>query len=283
MVWLKSIGYLLLLSFIYAVAPTSPLDPWGLFSLKKITALILALSIIQFFGALLVRLLGLKLGVVFAGILGGFVSSTATTATLARNSKNQINKKNDTELITYLSATLAMLIEAIALLAIGSTDYHFEIYFLFLSPVATTLILLFYSLKKISLPQYTQDKQSLNFAISPILKLALFILIILALSKALQKFFGNAGLLLLTFITSLFEMHGSLIANIQLHENSSIDTTTLVNLISCTIIASYISKMFLVYSLGSDYLKKTLLNWTLIILANYSVCWLTIYLWLSRN
>lgn len=280
MQWVKSIVYLTFLIILYKISPLHPIDPWGLLIPKKIISLLIALSFIQLSGAVLVRFLGYRLGVIFSGFLGGFVSSTATTAHLARKSRDSSDTQHF-ETMTYLTATLAMLIECIGLISIGISDYHLEIYLLFLSPVLTTIILIAYNLKK--LPSHAGQKTTdFNFAIRPILKLTTFIVLILSLSKVLQNMFGDTGLMLLTFLVSLFEMHSSLIAGIQLHESGALNSSLLLNLLGLIVIASYISKIFLVYSLGSKQLQKTLVGWTLIILTNFIICWFAIHLWISN-
>ena len=270
MQWLKAFLYLVILAGAYILAPDLPLDAWGLFNLKKILSMILALSVIHFLGVLLVRTLGLKLGLLFTGLFGGFVSSTATTASLARKSQDLSPEQIQIESITYLSATLAMLSEAIILIAIGTGRFLPQLYLLFVTPVLITLILIVHTYKKFPADEPASIKETEpSLSLRPILKLAAFIICILALSKLLQHLLGQNGLMVLTFLVSLFEIHGSLIANIQLHENTSISTEVLATLISLSVLASYLSKMFLIHSMGNPSLKKTTTKWTLMILTAF--------------
>lgn len=97
---------------------------------------------------------------------------------------------------------------------------------------------------------------------------------ILSVSKALQKIFGNSGLLVLTFLITLFEIHGSVIANLQLHESGTIDVNFLVGLLAVSIFSSYLSKFFLVSTLGSAQLRKQVFRCTVGLAMSLLASWL---------
>jgi len=112
-----------------------------------------------------------------------------------------------------------------------------------------------------------------GFKILPILKLSAFIVTILVLSKLLQNSFGQSGLSILTFLVSLFEVHGSVIANIQLHDAGVFEIQALGNLLAITIIASCLSKLFLIFTLGSSELWNRALKRTLLLFLSLGMSW----------
>lgn len=275
--WIRAVFYLMLLFSVQYLAPAIPVDPWGLFSLKKISAMIFALAAIHFLGVFFIRYFGTKLGVLLSGFLGGLVSSTALTATLAKKSAEKPLDGIEFQTISFLTATLAMLTECVVLIAVGCKEQHLELYLIFIAPALVTLAFIIKGYIKAP-DRHEEFSESAPFEIRAVLKLTVFIVGILALSKILQNMFGHQGLMVLTFLVSLFEIHSSVIANIQLFENESLNLSTLLILLQLSVTASYISKIFLIHSLGSPPLKKMLTKLTLYILASFILAWFVIFL-----
>jgi uncharacterized membrane protein (DUF4010 family) len=252
-------------------APVAPLDPWQLLSPKKVATMILALTIIQVLGSTLVYFFGAKAGSILTGFLGGLISSTATTAALAKRSKASRPENLSAENLTFLAATGAMLLEGVALVITGTTSIHWRLLLVVLGPLfVTTLILIRYARKDRS-PSLNLAPET--FRILPILKLTAFIAGVLALSKVLQNAFGQSGLVALTFLVSLFEIHGSVIANVQLHESGAIDVAFLGDLLAISVAASYVSKLFLIYTLGSRSLRLEALKSTSLLFLTLLASW----------
>jgi uncharacterized membrane protein (DUF4010 family) len=262
---------LLSLLILVLVLPSTPIDPWNLLNLKKIATMIFALALIQILGSSLSHYVGSKAGAILTGFLGGLVSSTATTATLARQSKISSQNINSFETITFLSATGAMLIEAISLLLIGTDKIHPSLFIIFSGPIFVTIVMIFIQSRKLANRKVDIEESRVYFI--TIIKLSAFIIAILALSKILQNSFGQNGLSVLTFLVSLFEIHGSVIANIQLQDAGSIEVRSLGNLLSISIVASYLSKMFLIYTLGSSDLWIRTLKCTIVLFLSLGMSW----------
>ncbi len=264
---------LLLLALLAWFAPVAPIDPWKILVPKKICTMIFALAFIQVIGSFSSKLLGARAGAILAGFFGGIISSTATTAGLAKKSKSDVKSDAQTELLTFLAATMAMLFEGAALVVTGTDDFHFSVILIFLGPLLATTIMLISLSHKIA---GTSDSASgIDFKVMPLLKLSLFILGILSLSKILQHFMGKTGLLVLTFLVSLFEIHGSVIANVQLHDLDAISVRLLIGLLALSVLASYLSKLFLISVLGSKQLRNRALRTSLILFLSLLASWLT--------
>lgn len=75
--------YLGVISFvILPVLPPEPVDPWGLFDLRRVWLMVVLISAIGFANYVLLRVYGAR-GVAYTGFLGGLVNSTATVAEMA--------------------------------------------------------------------------------------------------------------------------------------------------------------------------------------------------------
>lgn len=69
------------------LAPADPIDPWGIVSLRKLWLLVVLIMAINGLGYVALRTLGPKLGLSAAGLLSGFVSSTATIGAMGSRTK----------------------------------------------------------------------------------------------------------------------------------------------------------------------------------------------------
>ena len=269
--WLKPFLTLLTVGLLASLLPSAAVDPWNLLSPKKLATMIFALAFIQVFGSVLNRILGLRTGAILTGFLGGLVSSTATTASLARKSKIESRADSTSEMLIFLSATGAMLVEGFALVWAGTSGFNLTTLFVFVGPlIATGTMIYFYSCK---VTDHSAPSEDIEFKVLPIFKLSIFIVSILGLSKLLQNFFGQNGLMILTFLVSLFEIHGSVIANVQLHQNKIINSEFLSGLVAISIVASYLSKVFLISTLGSAQLRVQSIKSSLFLLLSLSISW----------
>lgn len=269
--WIKPALTLLALAVLVWLSPVAPLDPWNLLSPKKIASMILALAMIQVFGSVMAQYLGTRTGAILTGFFGGLVSSTATTAALARRSKVSHYTSGAREMLTFLSATGAMLFEGMVLIVTGTPEVHFSTLLIFIGPIIATLGMILVQYKKLT--NISGAAETSTFQVLPILKLSIFIVAILAVSKIFQNLFGQNGLLILTSLVSLFEIHGSVIANIQLHDAGAVSVNFLCSLLTISIVASYISKIFLISTLGSPALRSHAIKSTLVLFGALAISW----------
>lgn len=270
--WIKPLVFLTPLLALTLFLPSEPVGSWKAFNPRKTASIIFALAFIQVLGFSAARLLGSRLGAVLAGFFGGLVSSTATTASLARKSKVTSQQDPEMETLTFLAATLAMLFEGVAILFWGLQEFHYSLFLIFVGPIFLTALILFLLSRKSTDRHLKIESSPLD--ILPILKLSVFIIVILLLSEILQKVFGKSGLLVFTFLVSLFEIHGSIIANIQLHNADKFNVLLLGSLLAISVTASYLSKLFLIFTLGSSALKSQAIKYTSMLFLSLIVSWL---------
>lgn len=245
------------------VSPEGPIDPWGLFSPKKISQMILAIAIVQLLGIYLKSWIGLHAGNLLTGFLGGLISSTATTLTLAKQNRENPQSELGPTLLVFYATTLAMLFEAAVILVAGGAADHLPLFVVFAAPILLSIVQILRIFRR-SRETVLTGSPTEKLSLSSILKLAAFIVAILALSKLGQHLLGNSGLVVLTFLISLFEIHASIISNVQLHAQGTIDTKWLAGLMTASIFASYLSKLFLVTTLGTAPLARAVRRWTLL-------------------
>ncbi|HQZ97007.1 MAG TPA: DUF4010 domain-containing protein [Pyrinomonadaceae bacterium] len=274
--WVKPLVIISATFLIAWLLPEGPIDPWGIVSLRKAAYMVFALCFIQVFGSAMIRLIGGRKGSILTGFFGGLVSSTATTVSVARESSEDGDEFVGKELLMFLSATAGMLVEGIAFVLLSSDGNHYWLLFIFIGPLVTTAGIIILLVKKI--PHRAIKIEDAEIKFLPILGLAALIIGVLAFSKFLQSIFGQSGLLLLTFLVSLFEIHGSVIANLQLRESGVFDYKFLGGLLATSVAASYISKLFLVNTIGSSAFKKRVTKYVMLILLSLLLSWMLFYL-----
>ncbi|EQC46655.1 DUF4010 domain-containing protein [Bacteriovorax sp. Seq25_V] len=262
--WHKPILALVVLVGLISFVQEAPIDPWNLLSPKKIISMILALTVFQVIGMALAGFLGAKNGTIVTGFIGGIISSTLTTASLSRKSRHRHKYNSTPELLGVLTSSIAMLLEAVTLVITGTSNFSFRTLILFSGPIIATLVIIYLQYKKRG--NREEQEQTSDFSILQTIQLAVFIVLIISLSKVSESIFGENGIYLVTSIVSLFEVHGSIIANIQMFELKSIDIFALNNLLAISILSSYISKLFLVWTLGSSRLRLQATKYIIIIL-----------------
>ncbi len=240
--------------------------------IKKILSIIAVFTVIQYLGQSLSKRLGSRKSSLITGFLAGIISSTALTVLLAKKSAHSKASTETAHFVSYLGATLAMLFEALAFVALGTTEFHASAFFLILGPILITSIAIFLKLRaKKTSTTHLENPASID--VLSTLRLLGFILTVLLLSKALQETLGRFGLVALTFFVSLFEIHGSIISNVQLHNSGAINEKFLCGLVAVSIAASYVSKLVIFQTLGGQVLKIQSRQWTVKIIALLVLIW----------
>jgi uncharacterized membrane protein (DUF4010 family) len=91
---------------ILPLVPDEALGPYGAFNPHTIWLMVSLVCGVGFLGYLAVRALGQSLGIALTGFLGGLVSSTATTLTMSRQSRERPLESRDCALAILLACTV---------------------------------------------------------------------------------------------------------------------------------------------------------------------------------
>jgi uncharacterized membrane protein (DUF4010 family) len=249
------------------------IDIYNLVTIEKIFLIVGALLFIQVIGVIASRIFGLRDGAVIAGFISGIISSTAVTATLAKQSHKTQDSKFVFLLLSFFSAMLAMMLEILFLLFIGAGQFPISLLLLFVGPIGLNIFFIVSNMKNIKDSNYTVELEQ-TLKLSSTIKLALFIILALVISKILSQYFGTNGLFLFSFFLSLFEVHGSVVANAQLYQGGAFSDFTLGTLVFVSMAASYFSKMFIVWTLGSETLKLKTFWPIMTMMFSLILCWL---------
>ena len=136
---IRSVLVLLAMSFLLLpVLPNRPVDPWQVLNPAEIWLLAILIAAISFAGYVAVRVLGQRNGIAVAAIAGGLASSTATTLSFARLSREH---PESTRLLGggILLAGVIMLVRILVLVGV----LKYELLALLFWPVAAAACVLF--------------------------------------------------------------------------------------------------------------------------------------------
>lgn len=253
------------------ILPENPIAEGIEISLKKICQIFLVVSAIQIISLAVASKLNSHLGTLIHGLLAGMISSTVLTLHLAKKSKAMDEESLSIESLSFLSATAAMLLQGIILYLVTNNKADFNTLLLFLVPLVVTIFLI---IKRVI---HTKDRNSsfddVTFNWFVIGKLALLVIFIIIISNLIKSYLGDVGLRIMTFFISLFELHGMVIASTQLFVSNKISLSFFNELVTLTLLAGYISKVGIILSLGSSYLKKKVGLWSALICLSIIGAW----------
>ncbi len=185
------------------------------FKLWLIVALITGIDVI---GYILERTLGKSKGYLMASIAGGFISSTATTQSLAQESQH--TRGTNTLVGAALFANMASFIPVIALVAPINAAFFIRILPTILILIIASGLIGFYFIRKgdgkhkHDTEKTTHETQIFNLV--PALKFAGFFLVIRFVAKVATELFGRAGFLTASAIAATTGIDAAVISTAEL-------------------------------------------------------------------
>jgi uncharacterized membrane protein (DUF4010 family) len=248
---LTAITVLLILSLgIIPFLPNRTIDPWALFNPQRFGILIFALAIIQFTGYVTMRIMGRRLGMVLTGFFGGIVSSTAVFASLPHLVKSQ-PELTPSATAAAIMATIASLLVFASIMLIASPALFTVIIWPIISMSLVGMLSLIPAFKKETC-QRDISPSSNPLDLIAVLKLALLIGGMLIVTTIAQKYFNTRGVEFVAFLGGLFELHGISLAISTLFVETKIQQHTALIALGLAVLASFITKFILLWSLARN-------------------------------
>lgn len=250
---LQAAALLLLLAVtVLNVIPDKTVDPWQLFNPRKFGYIVFALAALEFGSYVLVKIFGHG-GSVLTGFLGGFVSSTAVTLSVAKSvAHNRMHWQ--LSLKSAVAAILASLVELIILLSLVSLPLTLKLLPATLAPIIIGVGFLFFYRQPKEETQRILLKSPLDF--KGVLRLSLLMAAILTAVALIQRWLGPTGTLLMSLLTGSFELHGLSLATATLHKQSLIPMNLAFWSLIIGIEASLAAKTFIAWIVGNGIFAK---------------------------
>ena len=233
---------------IYPLLPEAPLGPWGVINLRQIWLFVMMVSLIGYVGYILIRILGAERGLSLTGILGGLVSSTAVTSSMAAEVKMDRQILPAAVFATAI-ASCTMFLRMLFLIVVINKDL-----FLALLPPLLIMAVVGSALAYLSLRKNPATGKDVNvkdpFRIIPALKLGAFFAFVLIISKLASVYFGETGIYAASIVSGLADVDAITLTMATLAK-STLAGNVAATAITLAAITNTLVKLAIAYVLGS--------------------------------
>lgn len=233
--------------------PDKPFGPYGVLNPAKVWLLVVLLTGIGWIGYIGVRALGPRRGLLVTGLAGGFVSASATTASMGRLSRTEGLRA---PLAGALLASVATFVQLLLVIGIVDPDVLRRLW-----PAATlgaiSLTLVAAGIYRGAAddpghlePNTETDPGGRPFALKPALILTAVITLALLLGRWGADVLGPQGAVLAAFAAGLADAHAGSVAAASLAAQGEIDVGTALMAIAAALGSNLIVKCALASAAG---------------------------------
>lgn len=198
---------LLVMTFLLLpLLPDRGVDPWSVVNPREVWLLTILIALISFSGYVAVRLFGDSLGILVTAAAGGLASSTATTLTLARLAKEQPASARllsggiavSGAMMMLRVAGVAVVLKPALLAGLGA-------------PLAVAALVMVVAgggliLRQSAAGQATGLAVNNPLAVGTAVKLAAVIVLVMLAAEAVQRHFGEVGLLIVAAVSGVADV-----------------------------------------------------------------------------
>lgn len=186
--------------------PDRPIDPWGALNPYQLWLMTILVGVISYGGYIAIRVAGERKGLLYAGLMGGLVTSTTVTWTFAR-----IAKREKSAFAEVLTAILGAWIVSLLRMTLIAVSIAPGLAGSLIPPVtAACAVLLLPAAASYFKPKAARHGSGLMlqnpFDLSLMLKFLLILAAIMLLSKFALRVSGQGGLLALSGLSGLLDV-----------------------------------------------------------------------------
>ena len=253
---LKAIMQFVLISMIILpVLPDKTYDLYKSLNPKNIWLMVVLIVGISLVGYFIYKFIGSKAGVLLGGILGGLISSTATTISYSRMARKTgaVSKLAAFVILTATAVSLVRVMIEISIVAPSS----FKI---FLFPLAAELLVMI-ALVVILFFQHRKEKSKMPAQTNPAelkgaLVFAILYGVISFISAAVKDNFGGEALYFVSVISGLTDLDAITLSTAKMTEQKSIDSSLGWRLILVATLSNLVFKGGMAIVMGNRHLGK---------------------------
>ncbi len=252
-----AIKFLVVAFVILPLLPDRGLGPYGVLNPAKIWLLVVLLTGIGWVGYIGVRALGPERGVLVTGIAGGFVSASATTASMGRLSRTTASLR--APLASALLASLATFVQLLIVIGVVDADVLRR---LWPSVAAGAIVLIAIAAlvyrgagrpaENAAAPNENAEPAppSRPFALRPALILAAVLTLALLVGRWGADVLGTEGTVLAAFAAGLADAHAGSVAAASLAAKGAISVDTALVAVAAALGSNLIVKTVLAFTAG---------------------------------
>lgn len=237
--------------------PNRGFGPWQVLNAYKIGLMVLIISGLDFAGYMASRAIGAKHGILVTALLGGLISSTAVTMTMAGRARHE-PRLTKLAALAIQSASLMMLIRLVGLSLAVDPALLLELSFSLGAMLATFVVGLIYSLRRWQL-ESDQNAPLLTeqFRLRRALQFGALYGCVLVAAKAAKIWFGDAGLYLSAVLAGLADVDAISLSVMSLHQ-AGLDANVAARTMTLAILSNTLVKFAISAALGGKTLVRRL-------------------------
>ena len=241
---------------ILPILPDQGYGPYQVLNPQNIWLMVVLLSGISLAGYIALRLIGTRYGAPLVGIMGGLVSSTATTLIYARHSRTQ-KGVFDLTVQVILLANLVVLIRIGVICATVSPQTFLQILPLLAGGLLLGLPMAFRTWRRLGSQGEAPMPEVQNPAeIRASVLIGLIYAVVLVLSALLSDHAGSLGLYAVALVSGLTDVDAISLSSLRLHNLGQIQAIQAVMAIGLALITNMLFKFGLVVVIGGKPLAR---------------------------
>ncbi|MEX2657029.1 MAG: MgtC/SapB family protein [Balneolales bacterium] len=265
---IKAIMQFVLITFIILpILPNQTFGPFDVFNPQRTWLLVVLITGISLGGYMIYKFMGDRAGVAAGGILGGIISSTATTVSYSRiTAKTSFAGLHASAVIIIASAMVYFRI-AIEILVMAP-DYFYRLIWPVAIMFLVSLGVALFAFRRVRNQSHTMPDQKNPSELSTAMTFGMVYVVILFLISATSEYLGSEAMFVVSALSGLADMDAITLSVSQKVQNGTIATELGWKLILTALIASTVFKYSIIYVIGGmDTARKVLPAFSIIIVA----------------
>ena len=250
--------FALLTLVILPVLPNQTYGPFQVLNPRQIWLMVVLIVGIGFAGYLAYRFLGARGGTALSGLLGGTISSTATTVSYARRVR-RIQSEAPTSGVVIMIASTVVFVRVLVEMGVVAPQA-----FPTVAPPVITVLLIFSALSFWAWRRDARDagpmpEQENPTELRPALAFGLLYGLILLAVAAGESWFGSEGLYVIALISGMTDMDAITLSTAQLTRQGRMEPDMLLRVVLVASISNLIFKLGICWVMGGRALVRRLL------------------------
>lgn len=235
---------------ILPLAPAQPIDPWGVVQPRKLWMLAVLIMAINAAGYVVLRALGPKTGLSLAGLLSGFVSSTATIGAMGARTKSQPDLHKGAVAGAAASSVATIIQLAIVVGLLSTPTLMLLVPSLLASGLAAVIYAGIFALRSFRETSAGEAPKGRPFDPKTALIFVLVVGLTLTISALLTQWLGDRGLMLAAAVAGFTDAHAAAISSASMAASgrTQAEFAALAALVGFT--TNTVSKIVVAFSLG---------------------------------
>jgi uncharacterized membrane protein (DUF4010 family) len=236
---------------ILPLAPTEPIDPWGVVQPRKLWLLAVLVMAINALGYVALRALGAKTGLAVAGLLSGFVSSTATIGAMGARTKSQPDLHKGAVAGAAASSVATVMQLAIVVGLVSMPTLVMLTPSLVASGLAAAIYAGIFALRSFrEMSSHEDAPKGRPFEPKTAIIFVLVVGLTLLISALLTQWLGDRGLILAAAVAGFTDAHAPAISSASLAASGRAHTEFAALAVLVGFTTNIVSKTAVAFSLG---------------------------------